>query len=148
MGWPAKGFEPIETVFQREQQKARAAIIAKQAARKASMLKEREDSIAQAAKARAHEGQMVSLARGSALQALTVAVNLVGTARKLSDQLKNKINTLAELAPDDPKSLSPNAGLNMLQRIVDLQHKINSIAVTSMQMERYILGSRLTSLLM
>jgi hypothetical protein len=140
LGWPKKGLEPIRTVFAREQQKARAEILAKQATNKAVLLKEREDAVAQAAKARAEEGQMVAWARGSALQAMTVAVSLAVSARKLAGQVKQQIDALAELAPGDPSYLTASQGLTTLQRIADLLAKIDSVAATSMQMERLHLG--------
>ena len=140
VGWPQKGYEPIKTVMQREQVKARAEIIAQQASKKAFLLKEREDAIAHAAQSRAQEGQMVGLARGGALQAMTVSVNLAGSARKLASQVKAKIDALAELDPTDPLSLAPAAGLQMLHRLAELMQKINQIAETSMRMERLHLG--------
>jgi hypothetical protein len=140
LGWPKKGMEPVKTVMQREQIKARALLMGEHAAKKAIVLKEREDAIKQAAESRAQEGQMVNLARGSSAQALTVAVNLAMAARKLADQVKAKVIELANLDPKEPTSLTPTQGLVMLTRIADLQQKINSTALSAMQMERLHLG--------
>lgn len=140
LGWPKKGMEPIKTLFAREQQQARAAILARQAAKKAGLLKERDDAIKQAALVRAQEGQMVGLARGSALQAMTVSAQLAGTARKLGERAKVKLEAELAKEPDDPTGLTASAAVSMLDRLSTLMVKINGQARATMELERLHLG--------
>ena len=170
LGWPGrvktrrraatKAFDPIKEVFAREHQAARAAILANQAVKKATLIREREAAIEQAAKVRAQEGQMVGLARGTALQALTTTAMLAASARKLGKVIAAKLDALTEDKAHDPasctlgkgatphtcscpmaaSSISPSAGLEMLNRVADLMNKINAASRTSMELERLHLG--------
>lgn len=140
LGWPGKGFPPIKETIEAEQQKARAMAMAHHAARKATSQKERDDAIEHAAKVRLEEGQIVRLVRGSSLQALTVAVGLTGSARKLTKQLTDKIDALASLPAGDPAQLTTNQGLHMLKQIADLNRSINICAREALELERLHMG--------
>jgi hypothetical protein len=142
LGWPQKDFEPIRTVFEREQVKARAAIVAQQAARRAAHLKEREDAIANAARAREQEGSIVAAARGAAGRLLTDLVKLAPAVGKLAEQLGETLRREAEAAARDPQNhaVAAGRGMNLVSQFVTLEQRVITLAHEAMQMERLHLG--------
>lgn len=141
-GWPRRGWRPIRAVFLEEQLSARAALLREQAAeaaaREAARRKEREDARAQAVQARAQEGQLVSLARGASLAAVSTAAGLMISARKLGAQVKAYLEDEAAKAPD--QKLGVDDSVDLLRRVVSINEAINRSAMQTMQMERLHLG--------
>lgn len=151
-GFPEKKWDPIEITLTREALMARSKVMAETAARRASAEKDREDAVKSGAISRAQEGQMVTLSRSGALQALTVAGNLATAARELAVVVRKKLSAEASVPdevpdPTDPSKTIPNpkqittaAGLSLLQKIVAIQAQVNNLAHESMNMERLYLG--------
>lgn len=145
LGWPKKRWEPIKTVFEREQYEARARIKLEQDAKREQLRKEREASEGQAVESRAEEGQMVQMARGGALEVLTASKELTAVAHKLAELAKERLeqevaNERARKPTTKKPVLAPTQALNLLSRIIDAQSKINDLAHKAMVMERLHLG--------
>lgn len=152
LGWPKKKLESIQQVIEREQLYARAEIQAKVRERQAVEDRKRQEASENAAKARAQEGQMVQLARVSALQALTVESQLVSSARQLSTMLKERVDKMFAAYEEDKKvqaSGGPEAsvpiglmeGVQYMERIARAMTTINHAAHEAMQMERLHFGA-------
>lgn len=137
-GWPKKGFKPIKQVMLDEQMAARSRVLADQAAKQAMKEKEAETARTQAVQARAQEGQMVQLARGASLQALSVSSSLLMGARQLAAQVKIALENEAKKPPTEQMSIGST--LSMLSRVVSISSSINSAAHEAMVMERLHLG--------
>lgn len=139
-GWPRRGMPAVKGLFEEEQAKARAEMQAEIEAKRAMSQKEKEDMVAQAARARAEEGQLVTLNRASALQATAVAASLSTSARKLGQKIKEKLEELSELQVSDKNSPSASVGINLLERVTGLQARALRLARESMELERLHLG--------
>lgn len=140
VGWPNKKLEPIRTLFEREQAKARAELAEQQGQIKAQSLDEQQRAINHAAKSRAEEGQMCRLARTTALKGLISSTVLADLGKHIGRRAEESIKELLELDPNDKRALSPNQALALLQKIVSLQKDISALAHDSMQLERLHLG--------
>ena len=152
-GWPHfRGGLSIQLVFQDEQRKARAQLLAEQAARSAMADREREDAHKQAVEARKQEGQMVNLARGGSLQGLTIVGQLVAGGRVMAAKVKKLLDEEAakpDTIPDpihagvtipNPYRMNMTDQLVILGRIASISRQLVDMAQQSMEMERLHLG--------
>lgn len=152
VGFPHKGWDPIEVTLEREKQLRRRELMVRTAAQRAEAEKQREDAVKSAAASKTQEAQMVGLARTGALQALTVASNLAAAARELAALVRKKIideskqpdqipdpNNPGQMIPN-PAQISAGHGLAMLSRVADIQAKVVALSMEAMHMERLHLG--------
>ena len=139
-GWPTKNFEAIQTIFEREQARARALLERERQEGLAQIAKERADSETQAANARKQEGQTVELMRGIALRQVAAGAKLTTDTAILHDHVKTCIATLTKLSPNDAKYMTAEKALNLSQRIATICNSIASFARTAMELERLHLG--------
>jgi len=161
-GWPRKNFHPIKKVIAEDRVKARAALEAAQAAKRAMIEKEREEARKQAIEALKQEGQMVGFARAQSLQNLAVAIELGRMVRAMIPSLKEfadvevqKIQAWTNyekqlLQGADPAltpvpsmarpSLSLERAVGLAQKVSSIAQEIVATAYQAMQMERLRLG--------
>lgn len=154
LGSPAGKLEPIEKLFERERQRARAQIVETALARTTQEEQERERALQHAINARAQEGEMVELARGSALDALVASRALIQGAQLYAKRIAARLKRDAEqeerleaegVVPTDAKGEPikiPSVGsqISLLSKVVDIMDRINSLAHRAMVMERMYLG--------
>jgi len=149
--------KPIKAVLHEEVLEARAIrerdTRTQQAAQKELQDKIRSDAKKDAIKARAQEGQIVTLARTNSLQALAIGSQLLAMARGLVPRVQEYIDKVKEpfmvdcpnpvcghtFAVPIPK-LTPTQALSIVERSTRLSHSINSQAHEAMVMERMHLG--------
>lgn len=136
-GWPhVRNGQSVQDVFRDEEIKARANILAEQAARRASAEKDREDAKKQAIESRKVEGQMVALSRAGTVNGLAVVNGLLPQAKKLADMVKREL----EVHTTNKTDMPPERAISLLGKIIELQVRLNGAAHESMQMERLYLG--------
>jgi hypothetical protein len=152
-GWPNfRNGVSVQDIFREEQQAARAKLLAEAAAKTAMAEKEREEARKQAIEARKQEGQLVTMARQSCLQAMVVVGTCITAGKTLAMSLKKHIDEEAKKPdtipdPHDPTKTIPNPyrlpmsqAIYMLGRIADITGRLNAAAHLAMQMERLHLG--------
>lgn len=158
-GWPHQGFRPIRELIEEDRRRARAAIEAQQAAKRASAEKERDDLRKNAVESLKQEGQIVQFSRAQALQNLAVTIelsritrNLMPMAKEYADMEVEKIKQWiayekAVMAGDDPEMPKVKRPAMTLERITGLAQRVASLngdivrtAHETMQMERLRLG--------
>lgn len=137
-GWPhLHGGMNVQEYILHEARLARAKMLEEQAAREAASRHERESARLQAVEARKSEGQMVTLARGAALQSLALVAQMIQGARSFATLLRQQLE--AEAAKP-ASNMKPDEIVTILGRCAQITHRLNSSAHLAMQMERLHLG--------
>ncbi len=137
-GWSAKGMLPIRSLLIREHMEARARLQQEARAQAERAENERQAARAQAVQARVQEGQMVTVARATSLQALALANHLLTGGRALAAQVKDALEAEAKRPPGERMALGP--ALTLLGRVAAAGESINRAAHQAMVMERLHLG--------
>lgn len=143
VGWPNCVFlsgKSIERLFQEEAQAARALLQREDEQKRAMAQKERDEARKQAIEARKQEGQIVTLARTSCLQALTVASQLNSGARLLAGFIKLRLDAELAKKDNDPTKMQPEVVVQWLGKISSITSNIIQTAHQAMVMERLHLG--------
>jgi len=144
-GFPQKGWIPVKIIMEQEKVKARAMLLAEEAARTAVQQKEREDAIKQAAQTRVQEGQIVQVLRGTSLAAVSEGAQLASAARQLAAwvqaQMKLILDSIANGSTTaEAAGLTVEKALARLDRISVIMERIARFALTAMQAERLHMG--------